>query len=251
MRPGALAQLIEQPGVLDGDDRLRGEVLDQLDLLVEERPHLLAIDDDGPDQLIILEHGHDDRRPRSTELDRVAGIRLGRVVGAVDHLSRPQDAIVERPRLRAKGPAPPLEFDQCRRRAGRGCRVQGIAVVTEQRTELGVANADRVLQHHTEDRLQLAGRRADDLQDLGGQKNNLLQALAGEAQPGAQQLDQLERDLRLGVNKGEKVPPVDRHQLAIRHGDGIGGARLAIEERDLAEHVAFIQQIEHRLASAG
>ena len=41
---GALAQLVEQPRVLDGDDGLGGEVLHQLDLLVGERPHLLAID---------------------------------------------------------------------------------------------------------------------------------------------------------------------------------------------------------------
>ena len=34
---GALAQLVEQPRVLDGDDRLGGEVLHQLDLFVRER----------------------------------------------------------------------------------------------------------------------------------------------------------------------------------------------------------------------
>ena len=34
-------QLVEQPRVLDRDDRLVGEVLDQLDLLVGERPHVL------------------------------------------------------------------------------------------------------------------------------------------------------------------------------------------------------------------
>ena len=44
------AQLVEQPRVLDGDHRLRGEVLHQLDLLVGERLHLLAIDDDCTDQ---------------------------------------------------------------------------------------------------------------------------------------------------------------------------------------------------------
>ena len=38
------AQLVEQPRVLDGDDGLSGEVLDQLDLLVGERPDLLAVD---------------------------------------------------------------------------------------------------------------------------------------------------------------------------------------------------------------
>ena len=39
---GALAQLVEQPGVLDGDDGLGGEVLHQLDLLVGEGAHLLG-----------------------------------------------------------------------------------------------------------------------------------------------------------------------------------------------------------------
>ena len=54
----ALAQLVEQAGVLDGDDGLRGEILDQLDLLVGERAHLLAINGDPADQLVLLEHGH-------------------------------------------------------------------------------------------------------------------------------------------------------------------------------------------------
>ena len=49
---GALAQLLEQPRILDGDDGLAGEVRDQLDLLVGERPHLLAIDGDRADQLV-------------------------------------------------------------------------------------------------------------------------------------------------------------------------------------------------------
>ena len=57
---GALAQFVEQPRVLDGDDGLRGEVLDQLDLLVGERPHLLAVDRDGADQPVVLEHRHTD-----------------------------------------------------------------------------------------------------------------------------------------------------------------------------------------------
>ena len=52
------AQFVEQPRVLDGDDGLRGEVRDQLDLLVGERAHLLAVNDDGADQLVVLEHRH-------------------------------------------------------------------------------------------------------------------------------------------------------------------------------------------------
>ncbi len=48
------AQLAEQPGVLDGDDGLGGEILHQLDLLVGEGAHLLAVDGDRADQLPFL-----------------------------------------------------------------------------------------------------------------------------------------------------------------------------------------------------
>jgi hypothetical protein len=51
---GALAQLIEQPRVLDRDHRLIGEIRNQRNLLVGEWPHLLAIDRDGADQLALL-----------------------------------------------------------------------------------------------------------------------------------------------------------------------------------------------------
>ena len=39
-----LAQFIEQPRVLDGDDRLGGEILQQFNLFVGEGAHLVAID---------------------------------------------------------------------------------------------------------------------------------------------------------------------------------------------------------------
>ena len=38
------AQFVEQPRILDGDDRLGGKVLDQFDLLVAERANLLPVD---------------------------------------------------------------------------------------------------------------------------------------------------------------------------------------------------------------
>ena len=63
------AQLVEQPRVLDGDDGLGGEVLHQLDLLVGERAHLLAVDDDRADQLVVLEHRHGEKGARAAELD--------------------------------------------------------------------------------------------------------------------------------------------------------------------------------------
>ena len=66
---GALAQLVEQPRVLDGDDGLGGEVLNQLDLLVGEWTYLLAIDDEGADQLVVLEHRHAKNSTAAAEFD--------------------------------------------------------------------------------------------------------------------------------------------------------------------------------------
>ena len=52
----ALAQLVEQARILDGDDRLRREVCHQLNLLVAKGAHLLAIDEDGANKDAFLDH---------------------------------------------------------------------------------------------------------------------------------------------------------------------------------------------------
>ena len=57
---GALSQFVEQAGVLDGDDRLLGEIAHKLDLFVGERPDFRTVDDDDADQLVILQHRHGD-----------------------------------------------------------------------------------------------------------------------------------------------------------------------------------------------
>jgi hypothetical protein len=49
---GALAQFVEQPRVLDGDDGLRSKVLHQLDLLVGERADVLAINTECTNWLV-------------------------------------------------------------------------------------------------------------------------------------------------------------------------------------------------------
>ena len=51
-------QLVEKPRVLDRDDGLTGEILDEGDLLVGERPHLLTINPKRAGQPILVEHGH-------------------------------------------------------------------------------------------------------------------------------------------------------------------------------------------------
>ena len=49
-----LARLGQEPRILHRDDRLRREILQQRDLLVGERPHLLAIDADDAEQAFVL-----------------------------------------------------------------------------------------------------------------------------------------------------------------------------------------------------
>jgi hypothetical protein len=63
-----LPQLVEQPRVLDGDHGLGGEILDQLDLLVGERAHLLTIDGDNTDELLLLQHRHSGYRADASDV---------------------------------------------------------------------------------------------------------------------------------------------------------------------------------------
>ena len=63
------AQFAEQARVLDGDHRLTGETLEQFDLLFRERLNLLAVDPDCTNQLVLLEHWHDEQSTASREFD--------------------------------------------------------------------------------------------------------------------------------------------------------------------------------------
>jgi hypothetical protein len=51
-------QFLEQPHVLNGDDRLVGEGLDERGLLVGERLDLAAVDCDRADETPILDQRH-------------------------------------------------------------------------------------------------------------------------------------------------------------------------------------------------
>ena len=54
----ALAQFVEQPRVLDGDDRLGGEGLDQLDLLLSKRSYVSAVQNQNADWSSLSKKGH-------------------------------------------------------------------------------------------------------------------------------------------------------------------------------------------------
>src|SRR5262249_36959771 len=58
LRLQRLSQLAQQPSVLDGDHSLRGEAFNELNLFLGEWSHLLAIDHNCADQLLVFEHWH-------------------------------------------------------------------------------------------------------------------------------------------------------------------------------------------------
>src|SRR5271165_1050794 len=59
----ALAQFIEQPRILYGDDGLSSEVLHQRDLLVCKGTSFLAVHREGTDEFIFLQHWDAHHRP--------------------------------------------------------------------------------------------------------------------------------------------------------------------------------------------
>src|SRR6266699_6969190 len=63
-------QLGQQPGVLDRDYGLSGEVRNERDLLVGERPDFPAIYADAADELVLLEHRHSYYRSNAGEFNR-------------------------------------------------------------------------------------------------------------------------------------------------------------------------------------
>ena len=65
----ALTQFVQQPRIFNGDDGLSGEVVDQFDLLVGERPNPLSKNDESADKLVLLEQGHGDESSSASEFD--------------------------------------------------------------------------------------------------------------------------------------------------------------------------------------
>src|SRR6516162_10398843 len=99
---GALAQLVKQSRVLDGDDSLRGEVLDQLDLFLGEWPHLGAVDEESADQLVRFEHRNRNARSRTAISDRRTLLLFGRPVHNMDYLFCLTNAAKQLAGLRSK-----------------------------------------------------------------------------------------------------------------------------------------------------
>src|SRR5215475_1113291 len=71
---------MQQPRVLDGDDRLCGKVLRQFDLFVRKETRVLAVDAKDANKLIVLEQRHAEQGLRAPVFGQWSFRRLNREV---------------------------------------------------------------------------------------------------------------------------------------------------------------------------
>ena len=238
-RCSEFAQLAEQAGVLDRDHGLGGEALHQLDLLVGERPHLLPVDADDADQPALLEHRHEQERPRPAYVGDgdQRGIPvdiglLGADVGNVLHLpgcGQPAERIG---RAGSNDPLLPAQRDPFGQAVHQPDR-EGLAVIEQKISESRSADPHGIAKHCFEHRLERAGRARDDAEHLRGRGLLLqrLRQLAGAPLLGLEQPHVLDRDHRL-VGEG-------LHQLDLLAGEG---AHLRAPQNDDADRRPFAHE---------
>ena len=169
-------QLVQQPGILDGNDGLIGEVFDQFDLLVGEWSNFLAIDGNRADQAILFQHWYVDMGPYTPKLNRSnncrrasfnvgLGCRHVRDVRDLPRFGKTAKAAARRGmdyRLAAE------LFSKRTWRVVKCSTTEPLSFAQPENSKLGFTNAGRVLKHGLECRLQLARRGADNAQHFGG-----------------------------------------------------------------------------------
>src|SRR5262249_17259741 len=168
------AQFVQQPRILDGDDGLFCEIVHKLDLFVAERPHLLAVDGDRADQLILLEHRYDENGASAGYLGqgnrRWLAFDVGLLqseVGDVLQLLGRDNAAERIGGAEADYRVAPPQRVPFQWRAVHRDDAKRVSVVQQEIAEFRLADARGILQHGLEHRLQLARRAAYDAENLG------------------------------------------------------------------------------------
>ena len=170
---GALAQFVEQPRILDGDDGLGGKTRQQVDLCLAEGTNFLAIDRDQADQLIVLEHRHRDQAAHAGQFYEAAFLRIfvrgcfRRHVGDLDGALRLRHARQHRRAGDGRQRFAASEFGKRGRCVVHRHRAAKIAFGEIQRAEIGLAKTRGTFQDDRKYPLQIARRRADQAQHLG------------------------------------------------------------------------------------
>jgi hypothetical protein len=219
-----LPQLIEQSRVPDGDAGLFREIAYQLNLLVGEGPHLLAVNADHADELVLLQHRNGHKGPRTAVFcDR----RVGAFHRHVCDLDRAHNVDCVR---KARGRQARRFFAEFRKLPWRVMQrdtLKFIAFDKQHRAKRCIANARRVRQYDLEHWLERARRARDDLEHFGGRGLPLqrLGQLARALLLGLEQPHVLDRDHRLVGERPQK------RNLLIRKRINLGTSKLNCADR--------------------
>jgi hypothetical protein len=168
-----LTLLGDQPRILHRDDRLSGEVLQQRDLLIVERPHFLAVNVNCPEHVAISRQRHVQRCTGPSEIDIGAPQRLATTVKIivlqverVDVGFSGHDACEQRI-LGVYDWMVAAPLGKRVRQAMGGNGVHLLALFHGQNAECRFAKSHCLVEQDVEHRLKLAGRAVDRLQNLG------------------------------------------------------------------------------------
>jgi hypothetical protein len=167
---GARLLGIEQPRVLDGDRRLVGEGLQEIDLFFREQPCLSAGDCDRPDRNALAQDGH---------------AYCTAIPGDGSHITKPvlqirfdigdlRDAPLKYRASRhafatgQRGIVAPVHFADISADAVMRDEMEQLAVESVDKAELRVTEPGRAFGDHIENGLDLAGRATDDVEHIAG-----------------------------------------------------------------------------------
>src|SRR5262249_27037525 len=158
------SQLAQQPGVLDGDHSLGREAFKELDLFFDERSHLLAIDHNRADQLLVFEHR---RRQVSSSLEQLNRRDAKRITLQISLLGRDVFDVDYLPfaRYTAKtglwsslvGPRP-VKIDKALRNIVPRGGNKSLAIIKKKIAELRFTNAHGICEHRFKYRFEFAWR---------------------------------------------------------------------------------------------
>src|SRR5262249_45485561 len=149
------------------------EILQQRDLLVGERPHLLAVDNHCAEQNVVFEQGDRDLAADATAISLLSETRTCMVdvlfldIRDMDYSLAVADSSQRSTWTRSNRAELRRPFDIARWTANRG-EVENFAVIGKHVTVSRLAESDRPFEHRVEHRGEVAGRGIDDLQHLGG-----------------------------------------------------------------------------------
>ena len=140
-----------------------GKITQQLDLLVGEWTHLLSVDTDRADKLVLLEYRNDEKRASAPQVGKGDNHRLAFEVkppgsNVIDMSDLPCPFHVTQAALRVGTEQAGPRFDVFGRCVVERNGAETLTVVQIQHAELGPADARHMGQNGLEDRLQVARR---------------------------------------------------------------------------------------------